>query len=354
MNAELRNPNRRQLLKWGGGLAGATALGTLWLASSSASAATVAASKRFDLTEGSTEFLREIDLQETRVLQSFAFDNTNKHVYTAQLVQGGRQLPGETQVYDGASRSARGDLCITRLDWGGNEIGRMYLRGFGHGVSIAVEPSGNSAYLWTECDVDMTKAADSAGNRYGTRIARFKFANGAVLTNASAALTKYTPVAGATNTTVAIDPVNSRIAHRYNLGGTWKYALYDLATFKSGGAPLATVSQAGELTGVTFQGYTAYGQYLYTIDGEAYGNPGSVEGTGNTYITCVDWNTGATVDRQLTKAGYTLSYREPEGLAIQIPDTANMAAVRLHMGFASGADANADKQASFYFKDALI
>ncbi|MGW5197692.1 phage baseplate protein [Streptomyces spiralis] len=354
MNPEMRTPSRRQLLKWGGGLVGVGAFGSVMLTSSSASAAAVTSSKHFDLTAASTMFLREIDLQETRVLQSFAFDNTNKHLYTAQLVQGGRELPGETQFYDGAARAAQGDLCITRLDWGGNEIGRMYLKGFGHGVSIAVEPSGNSAYLWTECDVDMTKNPDGSGNRYGTKIARFKFANGAVLTTASAALTKYTPVAGSTNTTVAIDPANSRIAHRYNLNGTWKYALYDLATFKSGGSPLTTITQVSDLTGVTFQGYTTYGQYLYTIDGTAYGTSGSVEGTGNTYITCVDWNTGTKVDRQLTKAGSSLSYREPEGLAVQIPDTSNMAAVRLHMGFASGADASAPKQASFYYKDVLV
>lgn len=337
---------RRQLLAWGGGALAAAGAATV-IAARDASAA-VDASQRFDLTDGSDELFREIWLQEDRVLQSFAFDNTNKHVYTAQLIQAGRQLPGETRSYTGTERSAQGDLCVTRLDWGGNVIGRMYLLGFGHGVSIAAEPSGNSAYLWTEVEAG---APDSSGASFGARIARFKFANGAVLRNDSAALTKFTPVAGSTNTTVAIDPANNRIAHRYRLSGTWRYSLYDLAQFKAGTfTPLATVTQPTGLG--TFQGYTSFGQYLYLLDGNPHSETNPAPG--NTYHTIVDWNTGSKVDRRLTGAGTSLAYREPEGLAIQIPDRATPTAARLVTGFASGSSSSAPKQASFYYKDKLI
>ncbi|MGC2997469.1 hypothetical protein ACPF8X_03440 [Streptomyces sp. G35A] len=74
------------------------------------------ASKRSDLTDESDMWFREILLNETRILQSFGFDNTNKHLYTAQLVQGGRVLTGESRARTAAGRSANGGLCITRLD----------------------------------------------------------------------------------------------------------------------------------------------------------------------------------------------------------------------------------------------
>ncbi|MFG2355541.1 Tat pathway signal sequence domain protein [Streptomyces sp. NPDC048521] len=316
--------------------------------------AAVAASKRFDLTDPSDEWFREILLNETRILQSFAFDNANKHLYTAQLVQGGRVLPGETQAVSGTDRSKNGDLCITRLDWQGYIIGRMYLKGFGHGVSIGVEPSGNSAYLWTECD----SVPDSENNGYGTKIARFKFANGTVIQPDSPQVTRYTPVPGSDHNTVAIDPVTNRIVHRHRISGTWKYSLYDLATFKAGTfTPLATVTQPSVLTGPTFQGYTSMGQYLYTLDGTAYtyDADGNRTSTSNTYVTSIDWNTGTVYERRLSKAGESLFYREPEGLAIQIPDTGTPTVARLHLGFGSEESlSRTDKKASFYYKDLLV
>jgi hypothetical protein len=348
--------SRRQLLQRVGGLTAAALVGSVALTQAGTASATVAASKRFDLTDGSDEWFREILLNETRILQSFAFDNTNKHLYTAQLVQGGRILPGETQAYTGTDRAKNGDLCITRLDWQGYIIGRMYLKGFGHGVSIGVEPSGNSAYLWTESD----SVPDSQNNGYGTKIARFKFANGTVLRPDSFQVTRYTPVPGSDHNTVAIDPVTNRIVHRHRINGTtWKLSLYDLAAFKAGTfTPLATITQPAAVTdGVTFQGYTSMGRYLYTIDGTAYtyDADGKQTSTSNTYVTSIDWNTGTVVERRLSNAGQSLFYREPEGLAIQIPDLSTPTVARLHLGFGSEESlSQTDKKASFYYKDLLV
>jgi len=362
MRDALSSMSRRQLVKWAGGMLGTAAVGSAAVAVSSGTAsAAVASSTKFDLTAPSSELLREIDLQDVRVLQSFSFDNTNKHIYTVGLVQGSRQLPGESRQYTGDERSANGDLVVTRLDLTGAEIGRMYLKGFGHGVQIAAEPSGNSAYLWTETDA--VAATDSSGNTngWGSKLARFKFANGTVLNTGSSQLTKFSPVSGADRTTVAIDPVNSRLAVRYRVSGIFKFSLYDLATFKSGTfTPLATVTQPTGSAYSDFQGFASLGQYLYMIDGNAYTYADSTTTTptvpdGNTYITRIDWNTGSVSDRQLTKAAQSLYYREPEGLAIQIPDTSNTAACRLVMGFASESSATAtDKMASFYYKSSLI
>lgn len=355
MKGETSGPSRRQILRRAGGLTAAALTGSLVLTrAGTANAAAVPASKRFDLTDSSTEWFREILLNETRILQSFAFDNTNKHLYTAQLVDGGRILTGETQACTGTERSANGDLCITRLDWQGYIIGRMYLKGFGHGVSIGVEPSGNSAYLWTETN----SVPDSLNTGYGTKIARFKFANGAVLQPDSYQVTRFEPVPGSDHNTVAVDPVNNRLAHRHRLSGSWKYSLYDLAAFKAGTfTPLATVDQPDVLTGPTFQGYTTMGQYLYTLDGTAYtyDTDGNRTSDSNTYLTSIDWNTGLVYERRLSKAGESLFYREPEGLAVQIPDTATPAVARLHIGFGSEESlTQTDKKASFYYKDLLV
>jgi hypothetical protein len=287
----------------------------------------VTAGKRFALPKPSTELLREIQLGGTRVLQSFAFDNTRGHLFTLQLVDGGLQLPGETQAYSGADREANGDLCLTRLDTSGRILGTMYLRGFGHGVQIGVESTTSGAYLWTETHNIRTANSDGTYTGWGDRIARFEFTNGTVLTADSPALTPYTLESGVDRTTVAIDPANNRLAVRCRVSGAFRYRLYDLAAFKAGGrTTLADVAQPADLQPGytdTFQGFASYGGYLYLLAGSAYGKDGSVSPDGNTYLTSVNWNTGALVEQTLTKAGYTLLYREPEGMAIQIPDPGN-------------------------------
>ncbi|MFF0045204.1 Tat pathway signal sequence domain protein [Streptomyces sp. NBC_01620] len=353
--------NRRQLLKWAVGALGVAGIGTAAVVATGGTAdAAVASSKRFDLTDPSDMLFREILLQETRVLQSFSFDNTNKHLYTASLVQGGRQLPGESRAYTGDERAKYGDLCITRLDLTGAEIGRMYLKGFGHGVSIAVEPSGNSAYLWTETSSveapDPNYPNDPSKNiGWGSKIGRFKFANGSVLTADSSKVTTFSPVAGADRTTIAIDPVNKRLAVRYRLSGAFQFGLYDLTAFTAGTyTQLAHVMQPTDIANPpSFQGFTTFGQYLYLLEGEAYS--ASNPDPGNTYQSVIDWNTGTRADRRLSAAGSSLAYREPEGLAIQIPDTAKPTEARLVTGFASTTSAtDSNKKASFYYKDALI
>src|SRR4051812_1106369 len=105
MRDALSSMSRRQLVKWAGGMLGTAAVGSAAVAVSSGTAsAAVASSTKFDLTAPSSELLREIGLQDVRVLQSFSFDNTNKHIYTVGLVQGSRQLPGESRQYTGDER----------------------------------------------------------------------------------------------------------------------------------------------------------------------------------------------------------------------------------------------------------
>nr|WSW66329.1 Tat pathway signal sequence domain protein [Streptomyces sp. NBC_00995] len=363
--------DRRQLLKFAGIGAGALAVPGIAVAARSAlpqaAAATtdvpvgaVPASKQFDLTGPSEPLLREVKLHETRVLQSFAFDNTRKHTFFVQLVDGGRTLTGETRAYTGTERQANGDLCLTRLDTdSGLYLGSMYLRGFGHGVQIGVETTASGSYVWTETKA--VQSADSAGvvTGWGSRIARFKFANGTVLTPESPELTSYALESGTDRTTVALDPSYQRLTVRLRVGGVFKFRLFDLAAFKSGNrTPLAEVTQPADLQPGftdTFQGFTTFGSQLYLLAGTAYGQSGSVAPDGNAFITRIDWNTGAVTQQKLTKAGYSLLYREPEGMAVQIPDPASPLAARLCAGFASfTSETDERKTASVYYKQLLV
>jgi hypothetical protein len=313
--------------------------------------ASVTPSEQFDLTASSTALFKEKALQNATVLQSIAFDNVNQHLYTMQVMQGGLKLPGESAVVAGATRVLNGDLCVTKLDLAGNVISYMYLKGFGHGVSFGVEPGTGQAgeavaYLWTEVD-----SVAEGVNGWGTKLARFPFVDGAVVTPNTPWLEKRQLVAGADRTTVNIDAAHGLLTMRYRLNDQFQYGVYSLAQVKQNNyVQVAHVLQPTNLV-YDFQGYTSWGSYLYLLEGTAYGTTGSVSPDGNTYITSVDLNTGSVVDRQLTKAGYSLDYREPEGMAIQIPNASSPDEARLSFGFASGA--SGARVASIYYKEVL-
>lgn len=98
-------------------------------------------------------------------------------------------------------------------------------------------------------------------------------------------------------------------------------------------------------TAVTFQGYTIYGQYLYTLDGTGHDDPADID----SYVTRIDMNTGTVKSRALTKAGSTLTYREPEGMAVYRTAAGE---TRLFLGF--GSRDGIDRYANIFHKNVLI
>ncbi len=309
---------RRDLLKLGAGAAATAAL---------AARPAAATEGRFDLTGSSSPLIWKKDLYDQTVLQSFAFDNVHGHIYTLQL-------------RNGTGQNAAGNLCLTKLSLTGTVLGHMYLMGFGHGVQLGVEPSGSSAYLWTETD-----GVTENGSARGSRLARFRFADGQTLDTSSPALTKYKPIASADNTTCAIDPSRNRLIMRYRSEGAFRFAVYSLPALKAGTvSALFDIAQPAGL-GV-FQGYAAFGNFLYLLTGEAYSDANPAPG--NTHITCLDLRTGGQVQRELTEAGKSLDYREPEGMAIQIA----AGLPRLCLGLASGVEKA--RKASIFYKSAMV
>lgn len=316
--------SRRGLFQAGGSAAAAVVLGVGF---APLAAAAVPTSKRFDLSAPSYDLFRHKTLRDETVQQSFTFDNANRRLFVVQRKNG--------------SAAAAGDLAVTQLDFAGNQVGYMYLTGFGHGVSIGVEPVGTASYLWTEVDAN--------SNGYGRRLARFPFAHGTTLANSSGALQKFTPVANATEHTCAVDPVNGRLVVRYHLDGAKRFAVHELDRASAGdfSAALADFAQPplGDPAPV-FQGYTAYGQYLYLLDGESY----DASPTLNSRLTAVDLDTGAIKQGPvITRAGESLTFREPEGMAVYQTAAGEP---RLFLGFASGE--SGDRRSNLFYKNTLI
>ena len=276
---------------------------------------------RFDLDVPSWEFLRERRVREQTVMQSFAFDDSNGVVYIAQLMQPRRQLTGESAPVTWARRAAQGDLAISRVDYTGRLLSSMYLRGFGHGVAIGVEAVGPDSYLWVET-ASVRRESDGFG--YGTRVGRVRFVPDGVVTYPSSEVEVHQPVQAATEVSVSLDALNRTLLVRCLVGGSYGYSLYGLDAFRAGTyKALYDVVETG-ITDV-FQGHAHFFDKVYRLEGRSGGVT-----TAPTYVSCFDLRTGKVLQRSLTEAARSLTFREPEGLAVQ------GGAPRLHIGFADG------------------
>ncbi|MFE7269786.1 Teichoic acid biosynthesis protein C (Precursor) [Streptomyces sp. NPDC057623] len=278
----------------------------------------------FDLSTPAERWLWKKDtLKEPTILQSFAFDEANKHLYVLQLTRGG---------------STAGDLCLNKLDLRGKRLGHMYLRGFGHGVSMGVQhTSDGTVWIWTEADAE---------GGYGRGVTRFRFADGAVRTREDVKVRH--PIPGSTHNQPSLCPDSRRIAVRHRVDDKPRYRIWDLDAFvaRDYSAPVADFPQTGAHPDpkVPFQGYVLHGDHLYQLAGTAYDaktNPPAKRG--NVHLSCLDSRTGRLLDRQRTEAGHSLDHREPEGLAVR-----RGSEPRLCLGLASGQEGA--RRFSVYYK----
>ncbi|WP_329173832.1 phage baseplate protein [Streptomyces sp. NBC_01477] len=318
--------SRRTLLRSSVAVAAAAATVGTPVSAAAGGTGAVADGERFDLTQPSYDLFRNVALHSATVLQGFAFNDVNGRLFTIQLTSG--------------TGSTSGDLTVTQLSLTGQQSGSMTLTGFGHGVSIAAQPVGSDTYLWTEKDANT--------NGYGAHLTRFRFVNGSTLDHGAASLPTYTPVAGGLEFTCSIDAQHDRMAVRYHTPAGKRIALFPLADATAGtfSNTILDIAQPDELASVTIQGYTLYGNYLYTLDGTAYSaaNPDP----GNTYVRAVDLGTGEVVQRFLTTAGGSLTYREPEGMTVSVIQ----GEPRLYFGFAS--QTGSPRLANIFYKKAWI
>lgn len=295
-------------------------------------------------------------------MQSFVIDTEAGHIYVLQIVQGGTTLPGEDAALSYTERVVRGDLTMTKMDLQGNRLGKMILKFFGHGVSMAIERDGDDLWMWTEID-SVPKESDGQGR--GSKLTRFHFEDGAILdAENDDTLWRRDLIPGSTQNTCNIDPLNGKLAMRYWDGDDFRYALYnleDVKAEKSSYEPIYDIGTPEVMATNVFQGYATMGEDLYLVDGTAYSasNPAPPEGSGNTHMTRVDWATGGVETIVLDATALDHHRREPEGLHIAVThpghsQSPEAARVRLYSGFATSAheSGDADRLCSIYYRDA--
>ncbi|WP_326820132.1 hypothetical protein OHA77_14215 [Streptosporangium sp. NBC_01639] len=335
--------SRRRLFQAGGRVAVLAAAGSLPFVGAGTARATVAPSPRFDFEGSGDNPITRKSLHANWVMQSFAYDNVNRHVYFAQH---------NSQNTDPAHV---GDLWITKTDLAGKQLGSMTVHNFGHGVQIGVEPYNGAVYLWTEWQ------DRNPPTSFGNRIGRFKFVNGAVLEKDSGSIQDRTPTLAnmhpqSANPQPAIDPSTDRLVVRFrDVNADMRIVLFRMSDARAG--RLGTGSRLAERALPTraatwaeanpFQGFTAYGQYAYLLEGGV---------SDTSYLTAIDLNgVGQSVaqDRWPTSAGRSLPGREPQGMAIWLAATSGGAVQpRLAFGFHSNTDGV--RQASVFYKDSFL
>lgn len=246
--------------------------------------------------------------------QSFAFDAAGDRVYALQVMADGLRLPDEEGPVSGRDRKMAGDMCVSVLSLSGSAAGHMYLRGFGHGVSMGVESSGGDVLLWVESDVD-----ERTG--YGRAVARVPFRDGAVLDSSSPAVRHHRPLPGSRQLHPAFDPVDGRVLVSHWIGEAHHYAVYRTDDFLDGRyKPLHTVADGALRDGEWVQGCVLHGNHIYQLTGKGYtdeagANPPS--GGGDTFVSALDVRTGEVAGRRKVTVAPELEYREPEGIAVR-------------------------------------
>ncbi|MFI8962877.1 hypothetical protein ACIGO8_12220 [Streptomyces sp. NPDC053493] len=271
------------------------------------------------------KLLHRRPLHNGTVMQSFAVEPASGDVFVLQVMDGGIRLADEPAALDYPTRKTRGDLCLTRLGTTGTITGHMYLRGFGHGVSLGVENRAGQIWLWTEAE----STPNSKNEGYGTAVVSFRYADGDVVDSGTARHTPaYTPDPAARFLTPAVDHSANELILRYTLDGGTHWARYDLAKAAAGvWEQIQRITPAIPADGTDFQGYASHAGVLYTLKGQSLE---TAPLPGNTWLTAFDWATGAQLDHQHVTAAPGLVWREPEGMAVSVRD----GVPHLHFGFA--------------------
>ncbi|MFB7368520.1 hypothetical protein ACFC0D_01530 [Streptomyces sp. NPDC056222] len=285
----------------------------------------VSVAGQIDIAGPVGKLLHRRPLKNATVMQSFGIEPVSGDIFALQLMEGALQLPGEPSAINGATRSERGDLCLTRLSPSGSITGYMYLRGFGHGVNLGVENRNGAIWLWTETDSTPNSANPPEG--FGKAVTSFEFRTGTVLDHGSSLHTPpYTPDPAARFITPTIDRSANELVLRFSLNGGTHYERYDLAKAAAGDwEPIQRLTPA--LPAGTFQGFASHSGVLYTWQGWGLNK---VAWPGDNYLTAFEWATGTMLDRQHITAGPGLDHREPEGITVSVRN----GVPHLHFGYA--------------------
>src|SRR5690625_4170003 len=282
--------------------------------------------KIFDISQKPEPFFLEKTARDKTVMQSIACDNLNEHMYVLQVMGGNQTVGDETVAHSWNTRSEQGDLTLTQMDYEGNQIGHMHLKGFGHGVSMGVEIEDEEPYIWLETD-----AVTEGDVGWGKKLARILFEDRTVLDAKEDDLETYELIEGVDRTTVNIDQAHDMLTMRYRKEGDFYFSVFSLSKIKEESyEPLYTFPQPEEIG--TFQGFASHGSYIYSIELERE------EG----------------FDKHFIDVSTDSPYREPEAMALSLPDHNNPNEALLHFGSASEHTDYQMKMVNIYSFDEMI
>lgn len=333
----------------------AVVLGVAW-AAAIGTTAWAAVGNHFSPSETDVNVNKAISMltspdQTNRIPQAFGYDNDENVLYIAQIQQG-------------SGHEVSGDLVVTKIDNSDttNKLGYCLLKNFGHGAALGVEPfsgstaSPKNAWIW----VEVAPQPDSAGNAYGTKIARLVCVPGNTYTydKANNRITQYNSAGnrvdttarffdlapGSTKVSATYDATSDRVAVRALVSGVWKYSVFSRTAIVPASVPLTTYGTqvtvsptnlavanlqapaGGEhQSGLSFQGYTLYGDWIYTLVGNPYNPPDDTD-KNLTAISAfsIDGAYKYVAKTPLDEYAYASSvgsagnYFEPEGMAIRV------------------------------------
>lgn len=283
---------------------------------------------RFDLGATAQPFMLPTPLTESGTHQQAAFDPVNRYMFITQIVQSGRQFPGESAPMTQVERNEHGDVCVTRFKMGDPVDGRveftlaghMYVLRSGHGTGFSCEPVGADSWLWIEAH-----ATQQGTSARGTKVGRVKFVDGAIYnTRTSPEIDIFDPFPGERTLLPMLDMPSRRICVRHTEAApsqeVW-YTIFDLDDFKARRFDSRFEFQAPATPG-TWQSFCLFGQYIFINEGTSYGVDGNSP-PGNHYISCVRVD-GKLVQRIFQGAAQIPEYtnREPEALNVWYGDGA--------------------------------
>ncbi|MFD0825859.1 distal tail protein Dit [Neobacillus sp. M.A.Huq-85] len=239
----------------------------------------------FDFTQIVPRFFKTLNLKETTILQSFAIDEVNGHIYAAQVTAGSTTTPQ--------------DFTISRLSLlDGSFIDYMKVSQGGHPTNIAVETSDLGIYIWY---------GDNDGPL--RTLTSIKYIPNTTQSSTSIYAKKYTQFLPGDNLCPTIDNKNRKLAIRRDNGTTDTVYIYDLDSVKANGnTVLNTVTIPYELN--YLQGFSLDGDVLYWYAGDTN------EENYPLLITSYDVITGAQLYQERATVGFGLDndFTEPEGV----------------------------------------
>lgn len=273
-------------------------------------------------------FLDNISNTSVKVTQSFAIDFVNNHIYA-------------TQVEDD---NTTGNIILSKIDFNGKVLGKMYLKAFGHGNQIGIDRIDGTTKIWVECD----GAIASGGSFFGKKVCRFEFINNKTCYNHEGNVYSLAP-SDSEYVFVAVNEESDRLGIRYKQNGKFYFEVYSLRSVLNNTPQLlakilrpSTIETSSKSPN---QGFALHANMIYNYEGFSYDQ---TDNKNNIKISCIDFKGNVLYSQYITHAP-NLSYREPEGLFFrQVDETI----FELYFGITSGA-AGARKFNIYKFTDSV-